>query len=163
MGFYTMVLHKILTDELLNRELLAIGRDEISEINKYVVNLLSWCSNYNAEICKEFVKHLEEFIKSIVKLRLMKYVVYGSKREGSLDTSLVDELLTIFIEYYKFLIYGLLDSNGNVVAEVIKDFEYGDMKYRQKSVISIPLKDALLLSRVGYVKLLDKLTLSPRF
>ncbi|MEM0453404.1 MAG: hypothetical protein QXO98_01915 [Sulfolobales archaeon] len=151
-----MVMHKILVDELLSKELTPIGKEELSEISRYVVNMLTWCSSYNASICDEFIKSLEGFIKSLFKLRLMKHIVYDGGKGGSFDSSLINELLQLIIEYYRFITYGLLDNNGNVVVEVLKNFEYGGMKYHRKSITSIPFKDALLLAKAGYVRLMDK-------
>ncbi|MEM0361717.1 MAG: hypothetical protein QXY36_03670 [Sulfolobales archaeon] len=152
-----MVIYKILTDELLSKELLPLSREGVAEVSRYVANMLAWCLNFNSLICNAFINSLESFIESLTKLRLMKYLAYGGGRGESIDASLMDELTNIITDYYKSMMYGLVDSNGNVVVKVVRDFEYGGVKYGKGSLTSIPLRDALLLSRVGYVKLMDEL------
>lgn len=154
-----MVIYKILTDELLSKELLPLSREGVVEVSRYVTNMLAWCLNFNASVCSAFINSLEGFIESLTKLRLMKYLTYGGGQVESIDTSLMDELISIITDYYRSMIYGLVDSNGNVVVKVVKDFEYGGVKYGKGSLTSIPLKDALLLSRIGYVELMNELVI----
>ncbi len=152
-----MVIHKILTNELLSKELLPLNVEEVSEISKYVTNMLAWCSNFNPSICTEFVNSLEKFIESLTKLRFTKYLLYGGKQGDSIDVPIMNELTSIINDYYRSMAYGLVDNNGNVMVRVLKSFEYNEILYSRASVTSVPLKDALLLSRIGYVELLNEL------
>jgi hypothetical protein len=90
-------------------------------------------------------------------LRSMKFLTYDGELRGSVDSTLLGDLVGIARDYYKVLMYGLVDSGGNVVVRVLKDLEYGGVKYCRRSITSIPLRDALLLSRLGYVEVLDDL------
>jgi hypothetical protein len=152
-----VVLYKILSNELLSKGLTVLTNEEVVEISKYVNNILTWCLNFEVVICEEFIKVLDKFINSLTMLRCMKFLTYDGELRGSVDSTLLGGLVGIAKDYYKVLMYGLVDSGGNVVVRVLKDLEYGGVKYCRRSITSIPLRDALLLSRLGYVEVLDDL------
>lgn len=152
-----MVIHKILANELLNKELLSFNVEEISEVGKYITNMLVWCSNFSTSICREFINSLEKFIESLIRLRFAKYLLHANKQGESIDVPIMDELISIINDYYRNVVYGLVDNNGNVMVRVLKDFEFKEVRYSKASITSIPLKEALILSKIGYVKLLNEL------
>lgn len=152
-----MVLYKILSNELLSKGLTVLTNEEVVEVSKYVNNILTWCLNFEVAVCEEFIKVLDKFINSLTMLRSMKFLTYDGELRGSVDSTLLGDLVGIARDYYKVLMYGLVDSGGNVVVRVLKDLEYGGVKYCRRSITSIPLRDALLLSRLGYVEVLDDL------
>lgn len=152
-----MVLYKVLSNELLSKDLTVLTNEEVVEISRYVNNILTWCLNFEVVVCEEFTKVLDRFINALTMLRSMKYLVYDGELKDSVDSTLLRDLVDVARDYYKVLMYGLVDSSGNVVVRVLKDLEYGSVRYCRKSITSIPLRDALLLSRLGYVEVLNDL------
>ncbi len=152
-----MDIRKVLTNELLSKELSTLDREKIIELVSYVTNMFVWCLNFDVSVCREFTKSLSRFVEFFTKLRFMKYLLYGHKGGESVDEPFLEELEGIIKDYYRCVVYGLVDSNGNVMVKVLKDFEHSGIKYSCGSATSLPFKDALLLARVGYVKLLDEL------
>jgi len=151
------VLYKVLSNELLSKDLTVLTNEEVVEISRYVNNILTWCLNFEVVVCEEFTKVLDRFINALTMLRSMKYLVYDGELKDSVDSTLLRDLVDVARDYYKVLMYGLVDSSGNVVVRVLKDLEYGSVRYCRKSITSIPLRDALLLSRLGYVEVLNDL------
>jgi len=152
-----VVLYKVLSNELLSKDLTVLTNEEVVEISRYVNNILTWCLNFEVVVCEEFTKVLDRFINALTMLRGMKYLVYDGELKDSVDSTLLRDLVDVARDYYKVLMYGLVDSSGNVVVRVLKDLEYGGVRYCRKSITSIPLSDALLLSRLGYVEVLNNL------
>lgn len=152
-----MVLYKVLSNELLSKDLTVLTNEEVVEISRYVNNILTWCLNFEVVVCEEFTNVLDRFINALTMLRSMKYLVYDGELKDSVDSTLLRDLVDVARDYYKVLMYGLVDSSGNVVVRVLKDLEYGSVRYCRKSITSIPLRDALLLSRLGYVEVLNDL------
>jgi len=152
-----VVLYKVLSNELLSKDLTVLTNEEVVEISRYVNNILTWCLNFEVVVCEEFTKVLDRFINALTMLRSMKYLVYDGELKDSVDSTLLRDLVDVARDYYKVLMYGLVDSSGNVVVRVLKDLEYGSVRYCRKSITSIPLRDALLLSRLGYVEVLNDL------
>ncbi len=152
-----MTLYKVLINELLNLKSIELSRDEVNELSEYVMNTINWCSDVNIEICNEFNKVLNEFSDVVSKLRIVKAVNIGLVPNESVDAMVLNSLINIARRYYRLLLKGLMDSNGNVIVRVVKDLNIGNISYCADSMTSLPVLEALMLSELGYVKILDEL------
>lgn len=150
-----MSLQRILTNELLNTKLIEISRDEVSELHKYVSSFRSWCPDVNIEACSEFIKLLDEVSVLVSRLRLFKLALYEEIPKASVDSNFLSTILDIVKQYYKLLIHGLVDGNGNVYVKVLRDVCLGGITHSKGVMTYMPVMEALLLSRLGFVKVMD--------
>lgn len=152
-----MTLYKVLINELLNLKYIELSRDEVNELSKYIMNTINWCADVDIEVCREFNNVLNDFVDAVSKLRLLKAVNNESMSSESVDATVLNSLISITKRYYRLLFKGLIDGNGNVLVKVVKDLSIGNISYRADSMTSLPVLEALMLSELGYVKILDEL------
>jgi len=150
-----MSLRKIMVNELLSGDLTLISKDDLADVNKYITQMLLWCSDLDISICAKFLETLKIIVDTLAKLRLMKVSANSGVNEQSFDYNLLNELMKLVSKYYRVLMLGLSDPNGNVLVKVINDMEVRGRSFRRGVVTLTPLVDAVFLECLGFVKILD--------
>jgi len=149
-------LWKIVVNELLNREIIDIDPSLVSSLQDSVIKSMEWCSNplidqeVRMESCKKFYEIVETMLILLMRYRIVK-ALEGSEPRG-FDKEIAKKVLELVDLFADVLLKGVKIFEGEVLCKVVKPIPLKNSIATPNYVTSIPIKDAVILSLLGFVK-----------
>ncbi len=147
---------KAIVNELLSRDVVDVDSSTISALHELLVKSLEWCFNplvtkeIRVESCKKFDELSETVLRLLTRYRVIK-VLEGSEPRG-FDRDIakkVVEMLNLFVE---IVLRGVRVFEGEVLCRVLKPIPLKNSIATPGYIVSLPLRDAVLLSSLGFVE-----------
>ena len=144
-----------LRKELETEGLTVFSASQWEEIISAYRKFASLCAeSTNREACSERLRHYKELFKKLFKFRIYKALRQESVPEDSMDSGLLNLIMSLVRDFIDSLDEVVADEKGRVYVIVKRRLEVGNVIVNPNEVILMDLMEAIALSAFGYVELL---------
>jgi len=153
------VIREFLLRELTMREHAHMHREDLEKMSVEVNDNIDWCvSSMEVELCIKYITIIGNLSTALGRFRLKKSISYGLPAK-SVDSEVLNCALRIVPRYHELMLKGLSLTHSGVAVRIKRGLSVKGRVVNPGTTTFLNELEAVLLEHLGYVEIIDPLSL----